>query len=330
MKLSNSPTLKSSKIRVGLTLGDPAGIGPAIVLKSLEILKNKINLTVIGDSFVLAKAARLLKVDQNFLNLVDLRNVRSRNFVFGKLSAESGKASLEYLDQALELWEAQKIDCLVTCPISKEAISLAGVKSGGHTEYLARKTNSVNPVMMLLNNKFKFSLVTRHIPLKDVAKSITAQELENNIIGLIQGLKIYFALNHPKIVVCALNPHGSDNGLIGQEETKIIQPVLRALAKRIKTATLIGPLAADLAITQAAQGKFDCLVALYHDQALIPLKLTDTSSGVNLTLGLPFVRSSPLHGTAFDIALKPGLANPDSLVAAIKLALQCRLNQKKV
>lgn len=332
MNLKNNLTLKSSLVRVGLTIGDPAGIGPAIVLKAVKQLRNKFNFTIIGDSFVLAKAAKLLKIKsitsvQGLL--VDLTNLKSKNFVFGKLSAATGKASLDYLDMALALLKEKKIDCLVTGPISKEAINLAGAKFSGHTEYLANRCRRNDLVMMLINDRFKFSLVTRHIPLKDVCSKLTQNNLESNILNTIKGLKYLFSIKKPKLVVCAANPHASDNGLIGVEEKKIIIPAIKRLRRKIKTATITGPLSADVAIAEAVKGKFDCVIALYHDQALIPLKLTGFDCGVNLTLGLPFVRTSPLHGTAFNIAGNPRLANANSLIAAIKLAVKCTQNQIK-
>ena len=331
MSLKSNPTLKSSTIRVGLTIGDPAGIGPAIVLKTLKILKGKASFTVIGDSFVLACAAKALNIKpRNFLSssveLIDLKNVERKSFVFGKLNAQNGQASLEYLDLAWELLKKNKFDCLVTCPISKEAIGLAGSKFTGHTEYFSHKAGGEDLVMMLINDKLKFSLVTRHIPLKDVCEALTRENLENNILGAIKGLKSLFLIKRPRLVVCGVNPHASDNGLIGREEQKVITPVIKNLSKRIRGVTIAGALSADVAISQAARGNFDCVVAAYHDQALIALKLTDFDSGVNLTLGLPFVRTSPLHGTAFDIARKPHLASPNSLVAAIKLAVKLTKN----
>ena len=144
-----------------------------------------------------------------------------------------------------------------------------------------------------------------------------------------RGLKSLFLIKRPRIVVCGVNPHASDNGVIGTEEQRVIIPAIKNLKKKSKGATITGPLSADVAISCAAKGIFDCVVAIYHDQALIPLKLTDFNSGVNLTLGLPFVRTSPLHGTAFDIANEPALANPNSLIAAIKLAIKCTLNRRK-
>jgi len=352
MNLKNDLTLKSSAIRVGLTIGDPAGIGPAIVLKAVKQLKDKVDFLIIGDSFVLAKTAKLLKIEpQNFPFseiprssslcrgvksitlkqglLVDLNNLKPKNFTFGKLSAATGKASLDYLDMGLRLLKEKRIDCLVTAPISKEAINLAGAKFSGHTEYLASRTGCNDLVMMLINEQLKFSLVTRHIPLKDVCRKLTQNNLEINILNTIKGLKHLFLIKKPTLVVCALNPHASDNGVIGIEEKSLIVPAIKSLRSKIKDATITGPLSADVAIAEAAQGKFDCVIALYHDQALIPLKLTGFEHGVNLTLGLPFVRTSPLHGTAFDIAGNPRLANPNSLIAAIKLAVKCTQNQRK-
>ena len=329
MSLKNNPTLKSSKIRVGLTIGDPAGIGPAITLKALKILKDKADFTVIGSGFVLSKAAKLLRMTPECVKLIDLDNVGEKRFNFGSLNAQNGKACLEYLDVSLELLKKNKIDCLVTCPISKEAIHLAGANFSGHTEYLASHTGCQDLVMMLLNDKLKFSLVTRHIRLRDVSKMLTQELLESNIINTVKGLKSLFLIKKPRLVVCGVNPHASDNGVIGTEEKNIIIPVIKNLNKKFNDLVIGGVLGADLAISQAAQGKFDCVIATYHDQALIALKLTGFESGVNLTLGLPFLRISPLHGVAFDIAQKPVLANPNSLIAAIQLAIECTLNQKK-
>jgi len=328
MSLKNNPTLKSSKIRVGLTIGDPAGIGPAITLKALKLLKAKAEITVIGDRFVLAKAAKLLKIALEPIKLIDLKNVKKNKFSFGSLNAQNGKASLEYLDIALELLKNNQIDCLVTCPISKEAIHLAGAHFSGHTEYLAKQTGAADLVMMLMNDKLKFSLLTRHIRLRDVSGMLTQKKIKDNILNTVKGLKSLFLIKKPRLVVCGVNPHASDNGVIGTEEKEIITPVIKSLNK-FGSLTIGEVVGADLAISQAAKGRFDCVIAAYHDQALIALKLTGFDTGVNLTLGLPFLRTSPLHGVAFDIAGKPVFANPHSLVAAIKLAIKCTLNQRK-
>lgn len=329
MSLKNNPTLKSSTIRAVLCIGDPAGIGPAIALKALKILKDKVDITVIGNSFVLAKAAKILKHCPMPKKLIGLDNIKTKSFAFGKLNAQNGRASVEYLDQAIEFLKRKQFDCLVTCPVSKEAVNLSGLNFSGHTEYLAKKTKSKDLVMMLLNDKLKFSLVTRHIGLKDVSRLLDPDILESNILNTIRCLNSLFLIKKPKIVVCALNPHASDNGLMGTEEKKIINPVIKKIKKRFKNVYLTQAFCADVAIAGAAKGLFDAVIAMYHDQALIPLKLIDPDSGVNLTFGLPFVRTSPLHGTAFDIADNPNLANPNSLVKAIILAVKCTLNQKR-
>ncbi len=327
MSLKSNPISRFSRIRVGITIGDPAGIGPAITLKAAGLLSNKAQLRVIGDASVLEKTAMSLKVKPAFSVLDDLHNVKKAGFSFGRASAVSGRASLDYLDAASELLKNKQIDCLVTCPISKEAISLAGSRVPGHTEYLADKFRARNPVMMLLNDKLRFSLVTRHIALKDVSRSLSVKGLKDNILGTVSGLQKLFLIGSPRIVVCGINPHASDNGLIGCEEKELIAPALKALGR--KGVGVTGPLPSDVAISETAKGNFDCVIALYHDQALIPLKLAGFDSGVNLTLGLPFVRTSPLHGTAFDLAFRPSAAQEGSLVASIKLAIECTLNLRK-
>jgi len=320
---------KNYKVRVGLTLGDPAGIGPAIALKAIKKLKGLADFIVIGDKWVLDKIPNS-KSQIPKGKLIDLDNVPHKNFKFGEVKAEYGRASLDYLDKALELIKNNEIDCLVTCPISKEAINLAGFTGfSGHTEYLAGATNTKHFAMMLLNKKLKISLVTRHIALREVSSQLNRAKLYETIAMTHKSLRELFCIKNPRLIVCGLNPHASDNGLIGKEENRIIKPVLIHLRKRLKGICLDGPQAADVAILKASQKQYDCIIAMYHDQALIPLKISGGYTGVNLTLGLRFVRTSPLHGTAFDIASKPNLANPQSLIEAIRLAVKCTLNQKK-
>ncbi|MDD2751960.1 MAG: 4-hydroxythreonine-4-phosphate dehydrogenase PdxA [Candidatus Omnitrophica bacterium] len=307
------------KIRVGITIGDPSGIGPEITAKALRKLGNFADFTVIGDSGVYRRAAH-----EKF---IDLKNLKTKSFCFGKIKAEYGRASMEFLDKAMELIQDKAIDCLVTAPISKEAINLAGFHYSGHTEYLSQKAKARFTVMMLLNKQLRFSLVTRHIPLQRVSGAIDGKGLKEVITLTDFALKNLFGISQPRIVVCGLNPHASDHGIIGKEEMQLISPIIGKLKRQIKR--LIGPISADVAIFKAKQGEFDSIIAMYHDQALIALKLSDAESGVNLTLGLPFIRTSPLHGTAFDIAGK-NLTNPQSMLAAIKLSVECALNQKKV
>ena len=326
MSLKNNPTLKSCTVRVGITIGDPSGIGPAITLKAINRLRGIADFVVIGDKWVLSRFS-VLGSRFSDENIVDLNNVVHKNFKSGEVRAEYGKASIEYLEKALEMINTGGIDCLVTAPISKEAMNKGGFKYSGHTEFLSERTGRKDLAMMLLNKKLKFSLATRHIPLKNVALQLKKEKLSKTIVQTYASLKKLFLIRNPKIVVCGLNPHASDNGLIGEEENKIIKPVINKLKKSIKN--LVGPISADVAILKSMQKEYDCVIAMYHDQALIPLKLLSGFPGVNITLGLPFVRTSPLHGTAFDIADKPALADPDSMIEAIRLAIQCTSNLKK-
>ncbi|MDP3731995.1 MAG: 4-hydroxythreonine-4-phosphate dehydrogenase PdxA [Candidatus Omnitrophota bacterium] len=343
------------KIRVGITMGDPAGIGPEIIPKALKKLKGLANFVIIGDKWVFGQLSAI-SYQLSALKFIDLNNVPHKNFKFGKIKAEYGKASVEYIDKAIELIKNKQIDCLVTCPISKEAVSLAGFDNfTGHTEYLSARTNTKYFAMMLLNRKLKFSLVTGHIPLKDVPSKLDTDKIYKTVLLAYRSLKQLFLIKNPRMAVCGLNPHASDNGLLGEEENKIIKPALKRLRLRLRD--IDGTLSADVAVLKAAQKKYDCIIAMYHDQALIPLKLSDEYAGVNLTLGLPFIRTSPLHGTAFDISgrfntprpegcgfrprsipplrtpdFSPGglhLANATSLIEAIKLAVRCTLNQRK-
>lgn len=307
-------------------MGDPSGIGPAIMLEAIDRLQGLADFVAVGDKWVLNQLTAV-SCKLSAVKLIDLHNVPHKNFEFGKIKAEYGRASIEYLDEALRLIKNDEIDCLVTCPISKEAINKAGFIYGGHTEYLSLRLRSKDLVMMLLNKKLKFSLVTRHIPLKNVASKINEESLHKTISLTFLALKKLFLIKEPRIVVCGLNPHASDNGLIGCEENKIIKPALQKLKNKIKT--LAGPISADVAILKANRQEYDCVIAMYHDQALIPLKSYADFKGVNITLGLPFVRTSPLHGTAFDIAKNHSRANPRSLIEAIILAVKCTSNLKR-
>lgn len=315
-------TKKSRNIRVGITMGDPSGIGPYITAVAVEKLAGKADLSVIGDKFVFEKANKSKISGYNFIGL---NNVSSRSFKFGQIKAEFGKASIEYLDKAIELINARQLDCIVTCPISKESINLAGYVYQGHTEYFAVKTGTTDFVMMLLNKFLKISLVTRHIPIKDVPGKIDAVAFSKTVLITHRALQQQFSLTRPKIAVCGLNPHASDNGVIGKEENLVIKPEIAKLKR--KGICIDGPISADVAVSKTYQRYYDCLIAMYHDQALIPLKLLDAKSGVNITLGLPFIRTSPLHGTAFDIAKKSlRKADPSSLIEAIQVAIQCSRN----
>ncbi|MFA5114616.1 MAG: 4-hydroxythreonine-4-phosphate dehydrogenase PdxA [Candidatus Omnitrophota bacterium] len=314
--------MRRKRVKVTITMGDPSGIGAEVILKSLPRLADTAVITVIGDGRVFSMMGGCPDKIRG-VRFVDLGNVPSGRFSFGKIKAEYGRASIAYLDAALKMIRSRESDCLVTAPISKEAINAAGFKFSGHTEYLAMRTGSPDTVMMLLNRYLKFSLLTRHVPLKDVSVKLTRRGLVKVILATSGALKSFFSLREPRIAVCGFNPHASDNGVIGKEENKIIKPALWKLKGAVRC--LKGPLPADVAIAGAYAGDYDAVIAIYHDQALIPLKLSDPLSGVNMTLGLPFVRTSPLHGTAFDIAGR-NIARADSMVSAVRLAVKCASN----
>lgn len=319
-------------IRVGITMGDPSGIGPTILLKAIQELKGRAEFIIIGDRRVLERAAdhggRVTGNGSRVTGceIVDLANVRSSDFKFGQIKARYGRASVEYLDTALQLIRAGRITCLVTCPVSKEAVHKAGYDFSGHTEYLARCTHTKFFVMMLMNKELKISLVTRHIPLEQVPSRVHARLLCDTIKVTHHAMQELFRIRQPRMVVTGLNPHASDNGLLGSEEREIIEPVIKRLRKTISG--LDGPVSADVAMLKARQRKYDSVIAMYHDQALIALKVSDSETGVNMTLGLPFVRTSPLHGTAFDIAGTTS-PNPASLIEAIKVAISCSQRHSK-
>ncbi len=305
-------------------MGDPAGIGPEVTAKAIKRLRQKpgIKFLIIGDNFILSRFIHRLPEN---CKILDLNNVPRKNFCFGKLSPAYGKASWEYINKAVSLLKGKKIDLLVTAPVSKEAISSSGLKFFGHTEFLAESFKVSKFAMMFVSDKIKTTLVTRHIPLKNVAVSLTRDNIYQAICLTSDSLKGYFGISNPKIAVCGLNPHAGENGLLGREEDLIIRPAIkRAL---VKCKNISGPYPSDTIFHSALKGKFDGIVAMYHDQGMIPLKTLFFRKIVNLTLGLPFIRTSPAHGTAFDIAGN-SVADAGSMTEAIKLAVSLALKNK--
>ncbi|MEW6170767.1 MAG: 4-hydroxythreonine-4-phosphate dehydrogenase PdxA, partial [Candidatus Omnitrophota bacterium] len=259
------------------------------------------------------------------IEFLDLKNL-PKKIPIAKINSFSGKASVEYLDIAVKLLKDKIIDCLVTAPINKEAVKRAGFRYSGHTEYLKDKFNAKHIAMMFVAKNLRLSLVTRHIPLKEVPRKINTKNIEEATTLLYHALKKSFGIKNPKIAICALNPHASDNGLLGKEENRVIIPAIKKL--KLKFKNISGPLPADSAFKEAIKNKIDGLLCMYHDQAMIPIKLYAPKDAVNITLGLDFVRTSPAHGTAFNIA-GCNCADPSSMIAAIKLAIQCTKNLKK-
>lgn len=305
-------------------MGDPSGIGPEVILRALNYpgISKLAEYVVIGDRRVLEKLPGG-SCQLPALTVIDLKNVPRKKFAFGKVRPEYGKASVQYLDKAIELLKDKKIDCLVTGPVNKKSVNLSGYNFSGQTEYIAKPFAAKSAVMMLLNKKLRVSLVTSHMPLKNAVKSLNAEIITGTILNTASGLKSFFSVKNPRIAVCAVNPHASDNGIMGDEEARLIAPAIaRARSKGI---ICEGPYPADTLFTKAINGEYDCVICMYHDQGLIPLKLTGFQDAVNITLGLPFARTSPGHGTAFDIAGR-GVANPRSLIEAVKTAVNCARN----
>ena len=317
---------------LAITMGDPAGIGPEIVVKALASprLWKICRPVVIGRLPVMEAAARANGTGIEFQPVDETPSAATRSrclFVesgperdrippVGRASAAGGRAALGAVTEAAHLALDGFVDAIVTAPISKEAIRAAGSPFPGHTEMLADITGAKRHAMMLLGGPLRVSLATIHVPLAQVPALVTARGVRD-VIELTWEAVRRFGLRRPKIAVCGLNPHAGEAGIMGDEERLVIAPAVRAMAK--KGVPVSGPYPADTIFFRAARGEFAAVVAMYHDQGLGPLKTLAFDTGVNLTLGLPIIRTSVDHGTAFDIAGK-SRASPESLLAAIELA----------
>jgi len=315
-------------------MGDPAGIGPEIVVKALMNPKvRKASIPLVFGSFEVikmaalsfAKKAKVKKVETFYnlenqpgvINVLNCTDLDYKKIKPGKLSVASGKMAAESLICATLNAIFKKIDGIVTAPLTKKGLFLAGYNFKGHTDFLAKLSSTRKYAMVFITPKLKLVLVTTHIPLSEVSKKLTKEKIEEKIKLADELLRKAFKIKNPKIGVCALNPHSGEEGLLGEEDQKIILPAIKK-AQRGKINTF-GPYPADSIFSPSVSINFDCIVAMYHDQGLIPLKTKGVGNAVNLTWGLPFVRTSPDHGTAFDIAGK-GIADPRGMVNAILLA----------
>lgn len=322
-----SPSKKKEKI-VGITLGDPAGIGAEVVIKSISRinLPSDTKLLLIGDSCLINSLSYNIDIpfystikewnkDREKIVLLD-KNIldSSHKIKYGKENHKYGEAAYRYLKKAGELLKNKEIDRLITAPVNKKIISSTGVNFKGHTEFLADEFNIEEAVMMLFSDSCRFILLTRHIPIKEVSEKITESKMIRNVKIVEKEIKKVFKLDKVKMGVAGLNPHLGDRGLIGKKEKKMIRPVVEKLAKKHD---IVGPLTMERLISKLKEGKIDVAFCHYHDQATVPLKLLHPGRGINLTLGLPFIRTSPFHGTAYDIA---GMdkASPDSMIETLK------------
>ncbi len=335
-------TMKSEnreKSIIGVTMGDPCGIGPEVILKALssQDVRTAAKYVIIGCEKVLSRIADSLDISDelhvlrndttslnidncftNDINLLDLDNISIHDAIAYKPLPNSGRASVEYVLKGINLALEEKIDALVTSPISKEAVKMAGFGFGGHTELLKEKTSVENVVMFMVGKGLRVSFVTTHLAVNDVSRFITQENVFSTIQITATGLETFFGIPRPKIAVCGLNPHCGDGDRFGTEERDIIIPAIKH-AREIGI-DCYGPLSSDTVFNRALNGEFDVVVVQFHDQGTIPIKMHAFDSGVNITLGIPIIRTSPTHGTAFDIAGK-GIANPGSMIEAIKVAI---------
>ena len=314
-----------TKPRIGITMGDPNGIGPEVIVKALACseLQDLCTPVVFGSAEIMEEAQRLTGLGTGF-DTVSIGHFGKDKLHPGYPEKTAGEASLAYIREAVRIALDGKIEAVVTAPISKESIHLAGAKYPGHTEMLQELTGAKRVAMMFEGGRFRVVLVTIHCALSQVPGLINEEKVLSTIELTHESLIRLFRIVKPTIVVCGLNPHAGEAGAFGNEEIlHVIPAVMRAKESGIE---VTGPMPADTLFYYAAQGKWDAVIAMYHDQGLIPFKMLSFDEGVNITLGLPIIRTSPDHGTAYDIAWK-GKANPSSMIAAIKVAVNLVKNK---
>ena len=330
--------MKDDKLRIGITHGDINGIGYEIILKTLS--DSRINdfftPVVYGSPKVAAFYRKHLNIENISFNTVtnaDDVNPKRSNIInvasddirveMGKITEAAGEASLSALKMAVRDLKSHKLDAIVTCPINKSNIQSKEYHFPGHTEYLASEFNANEYAMLMLSSAMRVGFVTTHIAIDEVSKSITKELITDKINLIAQSLIVDFMIAKPRIAVLALNPHASDNGLMGDEENNIIIPAIDELKET--GMTVFGPYPADGFFASGMYKQFDAVLAMYHDQGMIPFKALSYGEGVNYTAGLPIIRTSPAHGTAFDIT-GDNHASPDSFRVALYIACEIHIN----
>jgi 4-hydroxythreonine-4-phosphate dehydrogenase len=327
---------------VGITMGDPSGIGPEIITKALSdsSIYEICQPVVLGDPGVLAVGMEGLghlpineilspseaKGTSKAIDLMAISRLQRDSITPGNPTVEGGKAMVEYILRAVEMAQEGELGAIVTCPINKALMQKAGHFFEGHTQLIAHLTNTEDYVMMLAGERLRVALVTIHCALSDVSACLDDAMIYKTITITSQALQLDFGFTRPRLAVAALNPHAGESGLFGSEEDDIIRPAIERA--RSEGCQVEGPLPADTLFHRAVAGQFDAVVAMYHDQGLIPLKLLHFSDAVNVTLGLPIIRTSVDHGTAYDIA-GTGIADDSSLKAAIRMAVTMAENRAK-
>lgn len=317
---------------IGVPLGDPAGIGPEIVVKSIakEETNTYAKVVVFGSENILKKAIETCNVDMKIniledveqgiydnktLNLVNIENIDMDKFVPGEVSGMCGKAAFEYLSKSIDYAMTKKIKAIATTPLNKESFKAGNVPYIGHTEVLEDLTKTYNPLTMFQVRDLRVFFLSRHVSLRQACDLVTEENMYEFIIRSKEALK-ELGIDNPKIAVAGLNPHCGEHGLFGNEEREIEPAIKRAREEGID---VVGPIGADSVFFFGLQGKFDAVLSLYHDQGHIATKTVDFHKTISITNNMPFLRTSVDHGTAFDIAWK-NIANEVSLVEAIRLA----------
>ena len=318
---------------IGIPLGDIAGVGPEIVVKALAnpAVYQAVQPLVIGEASALRRALRITGLDLTLrtvtdpaqgrsqagvIDLVDLANVDAERVAFGQIQAAAGRAAYEFIERAVALCQAGQVDALATTPINKEAFKAAGVRDIGHTALLGRLTGTHDPLTLFQVFDLKVFFLSRHVSLAGAIRLVTRQRVLDYLQRCAQALEA-LGFPHPRLAVAGLNPHGGEHGLFGDEESRELEPAI-ADARHLGI-NVAGPIAADSVFHLALNGAFDAVLSLYHDQGHIATKMVDFQRTIAITLGLPFIRTSVDHGTAFDLA-GTGAANALSMEEAIRLA----------
>lgn len=304
--LRGRASARSNLPRLAVTLGDPRGIGPEITVKALaEPLEA--HLTIIGADDQIASLPGWAKVSVGSWKSGSGARPEDLPRV-----TRAGKLAGHAVERAVKMALGGEVDAIVTAPVEKHALHLAGFRYPGHTEWLAHLAGDVDVAMMLASDRLRVVLVTTHVSLRDVPALLTADKVIRTGRTAERALRTWFGIERPRLALCALNPHAGEQGLFGDEEARVLAPAAKALGAA-------GPLPADTVFVRAMQGEFDAVLAPYHDVGMTAIKVASFGAGVNVTLGLPFPRTSPDHGTAFDIAGR-GIADPRSMRQALELA----------
>lgn len=318
---------------IGIPLGDPAGVGPEIVVKSLSYdeIYETCKPVVVGDKGIIEQAMRFCNINlainliedpkdglytKGTIDLIDLNNIDIGTFQMGKVQAEGGKAAFEYIKTIIDLALEKKVDAIATTPINKESLKAAGVPYIGHTEILEDLTNTDNPLTMFQVYDLRVFFLTRHVSLRQACELVKEESVYEFILRCKEALRV-LGVNSPRLAVAGLNPHSGENGLFGYEEVNEIVPAIKRA--REQGIDVVGPVPADSVFHFGLKGKYDAVLSLYHDQGHIATKMVDFERTISITNNMPFLRTSVDHGTAFDIA-GTGVVSDVSMVEAIKLA----------